>query len=466
MNPTRQAKEFRFVDYQVSSDFKDVIFRYSTDDFDGNRIDFSETLRLGGLDIDQATQNDPELIAILQNLHIALGINYYKPYIPRLIRLPYNLHESVANFWKEVYQNGLGEFCYLNQIDPSSIGNFIGNGSVAHLKTGATIVSSKKVLKVVSGIGGGKDSLVAIEMIKTLPNVRQSGFICESVSTNNPLRREVAKATGLNTDIFTRIPDPKLAVIRSSGNVYRGHTPASVIIAWTGILCCKLVGADYFIVANENSSNEANVRWKGRDINHQWTKTSAFERNLGALLEEQGVSIGYFSIVRPLNELLISQFFAAKCKQYFHSFFSCNQGSSKKDGLWCGHCAKCASSTLLLAPFMPIDQLVKIIGRNMLDDESLISTFEELLGISGIKPFDCVCTRDEALLIVKSLTLRGDYKNLVAVKSLADKIESSDTDWDATRQSVYKLNEADLPKPFLNLVTKIGSELQERKILK
>ena len=465
MSSTRQADEFRFVDYRINSDQSSIDFNYSTDDFDGNKIAFSETLDLNGLIIPAGLRQDTELHSILQSLHIALGLNYYKPFIPKKIVTPYKLDNRAVEFWQSVYRNGLGEFCYLNNIDPGLIGDFnastISDSSQTIMPNTGT---ADMHVRVVTGIGGGKDSLVAVEVLKEMPSIIQAGFICESVSTNNLPRRKVADKTRLATTIFTRVPDQKLDEIRGSGNAYRGHTPASVIIAWAGILCCKLSNARYFIVANENSSNEANVRWKGRDINHQWTKTLEFERLLNSRLERQGIYIGYFSIVRPFNELLISKLFAEKGVEYFSTFFSCNQGSSKKTGLWCGKCAKCASSTLLLSPFMSVGKLTSIVGRNMLNDPNLTSMFTDLLGLGEVKPFDCVCTYNEALVIVKLLSAKDGYKDLPVVKALANSIDLEGIDWGEKLDKVYKINASAIPEPFHAKVHALSHNLVSQRI--
>ena len=466
MKSTRQAEEFRFVDYRINSDHSSIDFNYSTDDLNGNEISFSETLNLNGTIIPAGLKQDTEMHSILQSLHIALGINYYKPFIPKKIVTPYGLDSEAVDFWQSAYRDGLGEFCYLNNIDPGLIGNFkVGTISDPPRAIKPATSTAGEQVRVVTGIGGGKDSLVAVEMIKEVTTVVQGGFICESVSTNNQPRRKVADKTGLATTIFTRVPDQKLAEIRGSGNAYRGHTPASVIIAWAGILCCKLTDARYFIVANENSSNEANVHWKGRDINHQWTKTMEFERLLNSRLERQGIYIGYFSIVRPFNELLISKMFVDKGASYFSTFFSCNKGSSKKTGLWCGQCAKCASSTLLLSPFMSVDKLTRIIGRNMLNDPDLTSMFMDLLGLGEVKPFDCVCTYDEALVIVKLLSSKDGYKDLPVVKALASSIDLEGIDWVKKLDKVYEINASAIPEPFHSKVYALARNLVSQRIL-
>lgn len=48
--------------------------------------------------------------------------------------------------------------------------------------------------------------------------------------------------------------------------------------------------------------------------------------------------------------------------------------------------------------FLPREQVVEMFGRDLFADSDLVALFEELLGISGIKPFECVGTNEEMIL--------------------------------------------------------------------
>src|SRR4029450_9574580 len=78
-------------------------------------------------------------------------------------------------------------------------------------------------------------------------------------------------------------------------------------------------------------------------------------------------------------------------------FVSCNWGQMAGRSEWCGKCSKCAFTFLTLFPFMPEQELVAIFGRNLLDDETLLTTFLELAGLEGTKPLECVGLADETL---------------------------------------------------------------------
>ena len=57
---------------------------------------------------------------------------------------------------------------------------------------------------------------------------------------------------------------------------------------------------------------------------------------------------------------------------------------------WCGVCSKCAFSFLAFSPFINRIELEKLWHKNLLLDPTLVTTYQNLLGISGNKPLDCV----------------------------------------------------------------------------
>ena len=100
-----------------------------------------------------------------------------------------------------------------------------------------------------------------------------------------------------------------------------------------------------------------------------------------------------FSLLRPFSELQIAKHFALH-EKYYNIFRSCNVGS--KTDQWCGHCPKCLFVYIILSPFISLERLKEIFGSDMLNDESMLETFEKLIGILPEKPFECVGTCDEA----------------------------------------------------------------------
>jgi UDP-N-acetyl-alpha-D-muramoyl-L-alanyl-L-glutamate epimerase len=137
--------------------------------------------------------------------------------------------------------------------------------------------------------------------------------------------------------------------------------------------------------------------------------------------------VTYFSLLRPLSELHIMQIFSTY-PHYFDRFTSCNknwklakvanepdptqnskfkiQNSSK---LWCGHCPKCAFSFALLSAFLPRAHVIRIFGKDLFADEDLLPLYRELLGLEGIKPFECVGTPEETAAAMLLADERGEW---------------------------------------------------------
>jgi hypothetical protein len=142
----------------------------------------------------------------------------------------------------------------------------------------------------------------------------------------------------------------------------------------------------------------------------------------------------YFSFLRPLSELQIAKIFS-KFPSHFYSFKSCNVGS--KSDVWCAKCPKCLFSRIILSPFISQEKLVDVFGKDIFDDAGLLQIFEELIGRSVAKPFECVGTIDEVNLALAMTIdkfegplpfLLGHYKKLPQYKLYSKRKSSSNID--------------------------------------
>jgi hypothetical protein len=77
-------------------------------------------------------------------------------------------------------------------------------------------------------------------------------------------------------------------------------------------------------------------------------------------------------------------------------FLSCNDPTERCD--WCKRCEKCAFIFLLLAAWLPLQEVTNTVfgGVNMLSEERCRREFRMLVGLEGAKPLDCVGTVAEA----------------------------------------------------------------------
>jgi hypothetical protein len=235
-------------------------------------------------------------------------------------------------------------------------------------------------------IGGGRDSALAAALL------RESGrpFTCMMLNPSSAALEIARQVTPNDAVIIRRSICPELLELNRRGFL-NGHTPFSAYLAFLGAACLLLYGYSNVIVANERSSDEGNVRYRERDINHQYSKTFRFERLFDEYLSKYLVkNAHYFSFVRPLYELQIGQLFSG-FPAMFDLFKSCNRNRSNS---WCGQCPKCLSVFLTMYPFAPRSVLAKIFGADLFYREENIPILRELAGLE-IKPFECVATTAE-----------------------------------------------------------------------
>lgn len=360
-------------------------------------LEFKETIQISSPE--RVTTLSPDFFsAILEDLHLVLGISYYKLFCPPVMKFDIPLSSKQAVFWNTLYTKGLGEFLYRNNLSFTTVAQFKSSeSSIRFPKPVAT--QSKKVLV---GIGGGKDSIVALELLKEYD---RTGFVKET-SKENTISRNVADKAGVPLVIMTRHLDPQ--VLQGVPGSYNGHVPISSVYAFLGVLEAALGKHQSFIVANEHSSNFGNLMHEGNDINHKWSGSSEFE-----ILFQDYVrafltpDIRYFSLTRPFYEFRVVKIFTELGRKYFDVFSSCNRNfahSYESEKLWCGECPKCAFGFLMLAAFLDEEDVVGIFKKNLFEDVALVPLFRDLLGFGTLKPFDCVGTFDESRV---AMTLVG-----------------------------------------------------------
>ncbi|HOX41048.1 MAG TPA: UDP-N-acetylmuramoyl-L-alanine--D-glutamate ligase [bacterium] len=384
------SKAFNFCSYKFQPEEKRIVFDYRIEFENRDSLSFTETIILPS--VPNLEGKSEELIDnLLQSVHLILGTSYYKLYCPKIVTVSKPLSRDQADFWNQIYKTGMGEFYYQNNLDPADSPQFPYDEKL--VKKSFTLPKSGKSLV---GVGGGKDSIVAVELLKS-EKIPVTGFVVET-QKGAAIIDDVAREMGIELLKIKRFLDPK--IFQPQPESYNGHVPISSVFAFLGLLSAVLYGYDYIVVANEYSSNFGNLEYKGITVNHQWSKSAEAERLIQDYTR-QFITPGtvYYSLLRPFYEIRIVEIFSHYNK-YFSYFSSCNQSflvnKERPDSLWCGKCPKCAFIFLLLSAFLPKDELITIFGKNLFEDEGLLPTFGDLLGYGKVKPFDCVGTFDEA----------------------------------------------------------------------
>jgi hypothetical protein len=238
-------------------------------------------------------------------------------------------------------------------------------------------------------IGGGKDSLVSVELLRQ----HRQDIATWSVG-HRPQLEPLVKQVGLPHLWVERTWDRYLLEHNAKG-AYNGHVPISAIFAGVGTVVSVLSGYQDIVMSNEGSANEPTLRYQGVEINHQYSKSLEFEVDYQNILYHLfGDNIRYYSLLRPFSEVYIAKLFSQiGFDKYKDTFSSCNQAYTHESNhmFWCGECPKCSFIFLALTPFVDRAALEFLWhGKNLLLDPNLEVIYRQLLGIEGDKPLDCV----------------------------------------------------------------------------
>jgi hypothetical protein len=375
---TKTYQQFIFESYAFNPATGKLRLNYSLDD----AIHFTETYTFDFVAA-FANYDVAVLDRALQMLFFVAGVSYYKTYLPPEITVNAGqIDTATSNFLRKTYQRGLGEFFYVNNLDPLTSIKFPINAPVltplTHTGNGMLIA-----------VGGGKDSLVSIETLR-----KQHADAATWSVNHRPQLEPLVQRIGLPHYWVEREWDQQLLHLNEHGAL-NGHVPISAIFAAVGTVVAILSGRKDVVLSNEQSANEPTLHYKGVAINHQYSKSQEFERDYQQYLAATfGSSLRYYSLLRSLGELRIAELFAKEAFDKYHDVFSsCNRafvhGSTQLS--WCGKCSKCAFVFLALTPFIDRRKLEALWdGKNLLLDPSLRPAYRQLLGIEGDKPLDCV----------------------------------------------------------------------------
>ncbi|MDR3290239.1 MAG: hypothetical protein LBT02_03065 [Rickettsiales bacterium] len=374
------------------------------------------------IDFKKAPSDDKKnaLERAFKYLHLMAGVSYYKSFLPKnIIVKTCKLNIEEADFLNNLYFNGLGEFSYRNKVlldikFPSDLKINIENSIQNDVK-----LSNNTIIP----IGGGKDSIVVYNMLKSQYPDKQ--FYTFSVNTARPIK-DCCDAIGEKNILVSRKIATTLLELVKNGDCYNGHVPISAIIALISVCVGIIYDCNTTAIANEKSANVGNVEWQGRLVNHQWSKSYEAEKSLHDFIQKYILSsYNYYSSIRSYYEIAIAKKFS-ELKQYHQVFSSCNRNfkitDKKEEKVWCCDCPKCRFVYLMLSPFMKKQDMVEIFGKNMLNDETQLVGYEELAGLQGCKPFECVGEIEESALAF--LLLKGsEYENDFVVKNICEKLK-------------------------------------------
>lgn len=400
-------RKFRFIGCEFDESSATARLHYA---FDHSHL-FTEEFTFPGADLPLDDGRRAALANCLHHLHLVAGISYYKAAVPPAIEAE-GVSPETAGFLENLYLHGLGEFAYRNSLDL--------RGKI-HFPHTAVPAPPPIALprKTAVPVGGGKDSAVTIEALKAAGEP----MVLFALGDFSPIE-ETARVAGVPKITVQRKLSPLLFSLNREG-AFNGHVPISAIIAFTLPVAAVLCGFDAAALSNERSASVGNVEVDGLEVNHQYSKGFTCERDVAAHFSGAVLpGFRYFSFLRPLSELAIARRFC-KLTAYHGVFTSCNRAftvQSRNNGRWCLNCPKCRFVFLALAPFLGKEQLLNIFGADLLDDEKQLVGYDELCGVTGHKPFECVGEIEESLAAFASLVKRPEWQGDLLVQRFAASI--------------------------------------------
>lgn len=418
INP-RLTQVFRFVRCSYADGVAELVYAFDHGEELVERVRFPNAPAL-------PASHQAAFEQALKILHLIAGVSYYKAGVPPRIEVAGGpLDDSTADLLDALYLHGLAEFAYRNGLDLRGRITFPRLGAESHRtdsrlgaeshqadSRGGAAQPEARALglphRTLVPIGGGKDSLVAVEAIKSIGGDATAVWV-----GNSPLIAACAERTGLPMLNIQRELAPGLFELNRLG-AWNGHIPVTAVNSAILAVAAILYGYDSIAFANERSASAATLEYDGQQVNHQWSKGYAFEQLLGDWLHQHvAADLNYCSLLRPFSELAVTRAFS-KLTPYFDVFSSCNRNfkilGPKPADRWCGQCPKCHFVFLALAPFLAKPRLLSIFGRNLLDDENLAPGFDALLEYQDHKPFECVGEGAEARAAMVALSQRSEWQ--------------------------------------------------------
>jgi hypothetical protein len=397
-----RATLFRYVGLEVSDDAL-------TGHYELDGRDFEESVTFE--DVGPLTR--PAVRAVAELWYLVAGLSYYKTGAARHVDVASTpLGDKGRALLRAALHDGLGEFAYRNELSLED--TVISGGDEA--ATFEPLIDDHRVL---TPFGGGIDSLVTVHELN--PALEQALFIVSPASGRFEPLEATAAVTGLPIVRARRTIDRQLL---EKNDFLNGHVPVTTMVTLLAVVAALASERGGVVMSNEHSSSAANLRWHGRDVNHQWSKSWVAEQLISdAVAQRIGDDFTVASFLRDRSELWVARAFAS-LDQYHHVFRSCNrafmQASERRAATWCGECDKCLFINLALAPFMTRASLRDIFQCEPLAEPALKDQLAALVGVGlDHKPFECVGDPDESAVALRATSESDEWADVAHVQELA-----------------------------------------------
>lgn len=416
------ADAFLVLAPEIDADANTARFSYDSPRFGR----FTETVRFPGaarLDAIDA----PVREGLLGLAAMLIGTSYFKAAPVGVVRCDFALTPAARRVAGLTYGPGLGEFYVRNALSyPPDL--------VIEAETAPGVAPAPRAApdhpRAVTAFGGGKDSHVASAIIA------EAGGEAERVSVilSDKVGDRLQSMSETPVTLIQRRIDPRLIEISRSGEALNGHIPITGINSALLGLHAATTGCDWVVFANERAASEPTMEANGHPVNHQFSKSLAFEDALRAAFAAAGAEFDYFSVLRPVTEIWTAHYLATRAEFALEIFASCNRNfvfagdnALAPGRRWCGDCAKCVYTAVLLAPFLPVARHGEIFQSQPLHTAGNLEFLREIAGLTGAKPWECVGEMREVAAALAHLGAAPGWRDAPLIKAVQGEIHGR---WD------------------------------------
>jgi len=337
---------------------------------------------------------------MIRALAIIEAFSYWKALCSPVIEVALPAPDAAElDWWQAFWPGAMGEFFYRNRIDYTAPGFLVIRGPADAGGPGGHAPDGGGTGPPLVLFSGGKDSLALARVVSASSAPAPADFFL--YNPGERLRGLAGSlASGGRLVEVRRAILPELLALNAAGHP-NGHTPFSAYLAFAAMLAGYLRGNGPVMAGNSRSDDEPNVRsYLGRPVNHQWTKSYEFEAAARSYRDRwlPGAP-GYSSPLRPLYEVQIIASLAGDVDAYLRTV-SCNRA---RGGGWCRSCAKCAWVFLATAALFGHDLAIRKTGADMFADPALSGVYQEMAGLTGVKPFECTGSEDEVRAAIQAV---------------------------------------------------------------
>ena len=411
------AEVFTYDSFRIDAASGRLTCRYRLDGWT-----FTEQIALPG----GGDWSSPAAAEAARLVFLLAAVSYYKAGAPPVIDLgEHAVTDTEREFLRQFYVDGLGEFAHRSTPRLDLTGLQIRG---PRLERPAPVGFSPRTGTPLIPFGGGVDSIVTVELIR--PSAASAAlFVVNRPGDRFDAIEQPAAVTGLPVVRAERLLDEQ--ILRSAELGFRnGHVPVTGVLSAIAVLAAAVGGHDAVVMSNEWSASVGTIELDGRSINHQYSKSEAFESGFRQVISEAiGPGLEYFSMLRPYTELWIARRFS-ELTRYFDTFRSCNRAfhinHAQRLDHWCAHCDKCCFIDLILAPFVDAAVLRSVFaagGPEPLENPGLTAQLETLLGlVPGAKPWECVGDVGECQVAARLALSRPDRANSAVLSALVSRL--------------------------------------------